>query len=76
MLVRCIREPGKHAKLLKFNSEKFSREMVELIAAVFDGTSPHFTYKPGPGSPIGKCVLCGAALETEIQEIDSHAKHE
>jgi hypothetical protein len=65
--VRCVREPEKHAKVLRIAAD-IGREFAETLAGLLDGTSEHYVLKPGPGSPIGKCGMCGAALETEVYE--------
>ena len=63
--VRCVREPLRHAKVLRLSGE---RAFAETLAELLDGTSSLYILKPGPGSPIGKCGICGAAIETEIYE--------
>jgi len=64
--VRCVREPEKHAKVLRLLG--MGREYAETLAELLDGTSSLYILKPGPGSPIGKCGMCGAAIETTVYE--------
>ena len=71
IFVRCEREPNKHAKVLclgfgdqsKANDSEFIgylKNMAATLAGLLEGNSPLYIHKPGPGSPIGRCGVCGA----------------
>ncbi len=48
-----------------------TREQVEVIIGLVDGTSPLYIYPPGENSVIGKCAYpnCGKPFKCSIQEI-------
>jgi hypothetical protein len=66
--VRC-KEDENHAKNLRMDASR-GLAWVETLAEILDGTSTMYIYPPGPGSPIGKCAICGGKLDAEIQVID------
>lgn len=70
--IRCVRDPAKHAKVLRV--EGMEKENVERLAGWLSGTSPDYSRAPGPQSPIGRCAVCGAALEFEVMEIHAELK--
>jgi hypothetical protein len=77
IVVRCEKEPGKHAKILRLRPDDshlyaFStpKEWAENLARLLDGTSAFYIHKPGPDSPIGKCATCGGKLTVTVEEIE------
>ena len=66
--IQCVKNVD-HAKILRFGS-LVSRSEVDRLGGLMCGTSPLYIHRPGAGSPIGKCALCGAQLEYEVQEIE------
>ena len=66
--IQCVKNAD-HAKILRFGS-LISWEEVDRLGGLMCGTSPLYIHKPGPGSPIGKCALCGGQLEYEVQEME------
>ena len=68
--IQCI-EDIDHAKILKIEGQ--TRDQVEVLGGLLCGTSPFYIHLPGPGSPIGKCALCGGKLEYEIQDFEAQA---
>lgn len=66
--IQCVKNAD-HAKILRFGS-LISLEEVDRLGELMCGTSPLYIHKPGPGSPIGKCALCGGQLEYEVQQIE------
>jgi hypothetical protein len=67
--MRCTKEPDKHAKILRLNGD-LGMAWAERLAALIDGSSVFYIHGPGPNSPIGKCDICGAKLETETREVE------
>lgn len=67
--IRCQAQPQKHAKVIRFQDT--DKNYVDTLAALLDGTSHLYIYKPGEFSPIGKCATCGGALRSEVKEIDA-----
>jgi hypothetical protein len=65
--VTCMNNRN-HAKTLRFDRRKVSFEEALQWAAVLDGTGPCYIMKPGELSPIGKCAVCGGALESSVEE--------
>lgn len=72
IVVRCSKEPFKHGKMLQFKPEA-TRELAETVAKILDGSSEMYIYPPGELSPIGRCGVCGAAVEAEVEEVQ-HAE--
>jgi len=65
LTVRCTQDTN-HAKILEFKD--MDEEQAKRFAGLLDGTSPAYIHPPGPGSPIGKCGLCGGKIEVDIAE--------
>jgi hypothetical protein len=66
--VRCVREPQKHAKILRCKA-RLGKRKAEELAELLDGTSLMYIHRPGENSPMGKCATCGAAVEAMVSEI-------
>jgi hypothetical protein len=66
--IQCVKNVD-HAKILRFGS-LISFEEVDRLGGLMCGTSPLYIHRPGAGSLIGKCALCGGQLEYEVQEIE------
>jgi hypothetical protein len=60
--------------LLKPANHELKLYFARRIGEILCGNSEIYIYKPGDGSPIGRCVLCGGALSFEIQEQTAPAK--
>jgi len=71
--VRCELLPDVHAKILRIE-HALGRELADLLAGLLDGTSPHYIHPPGPGSPIGKCGVCGSKITATVKEVEIDAK--
>lgn len=67
-LVRVILSCAKCGGLLELHftgapgGQTFSREVIETIAHILDGTSGHFRAPPTPDSIVGRCGKCRSAL--------------
>ncbi len=59
----CDCEAG-HVQTLRISKE-MSREWVEQLAGLLDGTSPLYVFPPGSDSPIGKCCYTLGVKESE-----------
>jgi len=79
--VQCEADES-HGKMLRFKTT-CALAYIEALAALITGTSEHYVFPPGPGSPIGGgCRVCGAKLRCTIEppaekpvEVDEHAEH-
>lgn len=71
--VTCIRDPKYHSKVLRLRG--MSHSSARIIGAVLTGQSSFYARPVGELSPIGRCALCGGALEYQTMEIDENAKH-
>jgi hypothetical protein len=67
IIIRCLKDQ-KHAKKLRMN-QKMGRDYAVRFGELICGTSDMFIHKPGPGSPFGKCGICGGQLSYELEEI-------
>jgi hypothetical protein len=67
--IRCEAQPTVHAKVLRLD-HKLGREYADCVAGLLDGTSVHYIYPPGPGSPIGKCGICQSKLTATVEEVE------
>lgn len=65
--VRCTSDKN-HAKKLRLKEE--TKEYVDNLAALLDGTSQFYVLKPGPLSPIGKCATCGGQVVCVVEEVE------
>jgi hypothetical protein len=63
--IQCVKNVD-HAKILKIHDA--GREYVETLGGLMCGNSPFYVFPPGPGSPIGRCGLCGGQLEYTVEE--------
>jgi hypothetical protein len=75
LTVRCT-EVENHAKVLVIDAACLPPEFLGLnyakvLAGLLDGSSPFYIYPPGPGSPIGKCGVCGGKLKCEVEEVEA-----
>lgn len=80
IIVRCEKDPYKHAKILEFQffqvdgaRADVGREYCETLAGLLDGTSKHYIFPPNEGSPIGRCDICRGKLTAVVTEVEKHA---
>ena len=66
--IQCVKDRD-HAKILRITGQ--TREQVDILGGLMCGNSPFYIFPPGPGSPIGKCGLCGGQLEYSIEEFEA-----
>ena len=69
LTVRCTHNPD-HAKVLRLDPKLATMGDAEKLARLLDGSSSMYINRPGEGSPIGRCAICHAELETTVQEFD------
>lgn len=56
-----------HFEVRDNDENRMSREELEMLRGLLDGTSEAYAEKPGPESPIGACDSCKARpIEIEI----------
>jgi hypothetical protein len=67
LIIKCAKHKD-HQKILRFDAA-IGLAAVGTVAAILDGTSPHYIHRPQEGSPIGKCVICREPITTEIVEL-------
>lgn len=48
--------------------EDFTREYVERVAGLMDGTSPLYVFKPNGDSTLGKCETCGGKFTCTVHD--------
>ena len=68
IMVRCVSEPKKHAKVVRVKA-KLGKRRAQELADLLDGSSLAYVHPPADASPIGRCCICHADVECEVSEI-------
>ncbi len=50
----------------------FTKEMVQMQAGLFDGTSEWYVFPPQDDSALCQCGICGAKIKCQVTEEPDH----
>lgn len=63
-------EDADHAKIIQLKAT-LGHPIAQMLAELLCGTSEYYIFKPGDGSPIGRCIVCGGGpLTYQIEEFE------